>query len=100
MSIGKKYHSLREAWARVYNHSIPNKVSQAIDSLASTFVGWSYREIYTCMVNSYNWYKVESLKAKRYTLQSDSMHPNKKVSITTITSTKHSCIQEIISFCC
>ena len=52
MSIGKKHHALREAWARVYNHTIPNKVSQAIDSLASTFEGWSYREIY--MVNSYN----------------------------------------------
>ena len=46
MGIGKKHHALREAWARVYNHTIPNKVSQAIDSLASTFEGWSYREIY------------------------------------------------------
>ena len=51
MGIGKKHHALREAWARAYNHTIPNKVSQAIDSLASTFEGWSYREIY--MVNSY-----------------------------------------------
>ena len=42
--------------------------------------------------------KLTLAKAKRYTLQSDSMHPNKKVSITTITSTKHSCIQEIIVF--
>ena len=66
MSIGKKQHALREAWARVYNHIIPNKVSQGIDSLASTFEGWSYREIYMVY---------------RYTLQSDSMHPNKKVSI-------------------
>ena len=36
-------------------------------------------------------YKVESLKAKRYTLQSsDPMHFNKKGSVTTITSPKHS----------
>ena len=31
------------------------------------------------IVNSYNWYKVESLKAKRYTWQSsDPMHPSKR----------------------
>ena len=36
-----------------------------------------YREI--DMANSYNLYKVESLKAKRYTLQSlDPMHPSKE----------------------
>ena len=45
------------------------------------------------MVNSYNLYKVESLKAKRDTLQSsDPAHPCKKGSITTIASPKHSCL--------
>ena len=51
------------------NHiiTIPNKGSQVIDQPASTFEGLRYREIDT--VNSYNWYKGESLKAKTYTLQ-------------------------------
>ena len=45
------------------------------------------------MVNSYNLYKVESLKAKRDTLQSsDPAHPCKRGSITTIASPKHSCL--------
>ena len=40
-------------------------------------MGLKYRGI--DMVKSYNQYKVESLKAKRYTLQpSDPMHPTKK----------------------
>ena len=40
----------------------------------------------------------KTLKAKRYTLQSNPMHHSKKGSITTITSTKHSYLQEIVSF--
>ena len=52
------------------------------------------------MVNRYNQYKVVSLKAKRYTLQSSSpKQPSKEGSIITITSPKHSCLQEIIHFC-
>ena len=37
--------------AKLYNHTIPNKGSQVIDSPASTFEGLRYREIDT--VNSY-----------------------------------------------
>ena len=60
--------------AKLYNHVIPNKGTQVIDSPAATFEGSWYREI--DMVNSYNSNKVESLKAKRYTLQSSNpMHP-------------------------
>ena len=52
------------------------------------------------MVNIYNEYKVESLKAKRHTLQSsDPIHPSKKGSVTTIISPKYSYLQEIINFC-
>ena len=47
---------------KMYNYTIPNKGSQVIDSPASTFEGLRYREI--DMVNSYNYYKFESLKAK------------------------------------
>ena len=85
--------------AKLYNHTIPNKGRQVIDSPTSTFEGLSYRKI--DMVNSYNYYKVESLKAKRYsTLQSsDPMHSNKKGSTTTIISLKHPYLQEIINFC-
>ena len=62
--------------AKLYNNTIPNKGSQAIDSPASSFEGLRYREI--DMVNSSNYYKLESLKAKRYTLQSSNpMHPSK-----------------------
>ena len=51
------------------------------------------------MVDSYNWYKVESLKAKRYTLQSSNpMHFTRKGSVTTITSPKHSNLQESLIF--
>ena len=49
--------------AKLYNHTIPHKGSQVTDSPASTLEGLGYREI--DMVNSYNSYKVESLKAKR-----------------------------------
>ena len=49
--------------AKLYNHTIPNKGSQVIDSPASTFEDLRYKEI--DMVNSNNYYKVESLKAKR-----------------------------------
>ena len=43
------------------------------------------------MVNSYNGYKVKSLKAKRYTLQSSTLRILEKTgSITTTTSPKHS----------
>ena len=49
--------------AKLYNHTMPHKGSQVSDSLASTFEGLGYRGI--AMVNSYNWYKVESLKVKR-----------------------------------
>ena len=49
--------------AKLYNHTIPNKRSQVIDSPASIFEGLRYKEI--DMVNSNNYYKVESLKAKR-----------------------------------
>ena len=56
--------------ANLYNHTIPNKGSQVVDSPASTFEALMYREQI--------WLKVESLKAKRYTLQSsDPMHPSK-----------------------
>ena len=85
--------------AKLYNQTIPNKGSQVIDSLCFNFWGLiRYRQI--DMVNSYNEYKVESLKAKRYTLQSsDPMHPFKKrVNYHHITSPKHSCLQEIINF--
>ena len=62
--------------AKLYNNTIPNKGSQVIDSPASSFEGLRYRE--TDMVNSNNYYKLESLKAKRYTLQSSNpMHPSK-----------------------
>ena len=62
--------------AKLYNNTIPNKGSQAIDLPASSFEGLRYREI--DMVNSNNYYKLESLKAKRYTLQSSNpMHPSK-----------------------
>ena len=61
-----------------YIVTIPHKGSQVIDSPASTFEGSEYREIE--MVNSYNQYKGESLRAKRYTLQSlDPMQPHKNV---------------------
>ena len=49
--------------AKLYNHTIPKRGSQVIDSPASTFESLRYREI--DMVNSNNLYKVESLKAKR-----------------------------------
>ena len=43
------------------------------------------------MVNSYNGYKVKSLKAKRYTIQSSTLRILAKTgSITTTTSPKHS----------
>ena len=84
--------------AKLYNHTIPNKGRQVIDSPASNFEGLRYKEI--DVVNSYNKYKVESLKAKRYALQSSNpLHPGKKGSVTTITSPKHSYLQEIINFC-
>ena len=52
------------------------------------------------MVNSYHEYKVESLKAERYTLQSlNPMHPSKsKVNFCHIFS-MHACLQEVITFC-
>ena len=46
------------------NHAIPNKEGQVIDKPASTFEGLRYKEIN--MVNSYNFYEVESLKAEIY----------------------------------
>ena len=50
---------------------------QVIDSPTSTFEGLRYREI--SMVSSYNYYKVEILKAKRNTIQSSNpVHPGKK----------------------
>ena len=62
--------------AKLSNHTIPNKGSWAIDSPASTFEGLRYREI--DMVNSYNWHKVETFEAKKYTLKSSNpMHPSK-----------------------
>ena len=58
--------------AKLNNHTIPNRGSQVIDSRAATSEGFN-------MVNSYNQYKVESLKTKRYTLQSSNpMHPRKR----------------------
>ena len=63
---------------KLYNQTTPNKGSQFVDSPASTFEGLRYREIDLIVVNSYHYYKVESLKAKRYTLQSSNpMHPSK-----------------------
>ena len=50
---------------KLYNHTIPNKGSQVIDSPASNFEDLRYREIDT--VSSYNLYKVKSLKAQRCT---------------------------------
>ena len=38
--------------AKLYNHTVPNKGTQVIDSPASTFKGLGYKE--TAMVNSYN----------------------------------------------
>ena len=73
MSIGKKHHALNESlsksiWcnpnnnitcysvatytAKLFNHTVPNKGTQVIDSPASTFKGLGYKE--TAMVNSYN----------------------------------------------
>ena len=48
--------------------------------------------------NSYNLYKVESFKAKRYSKKTLCILA-KKGSITTLTSPKPSCLQEIINFC-
>ena len=83
--------------AKLYNHTIPNKGRQVIDLHASNFEGLRYKKI--DMVNSYDKYKVESLKAKRYALESSNpLHPGKKGSVTTITSPKHSYLQENIIF--
>ena len=69
MSIGKKHYALMKAWATVLN---------AIQIIILHVTMWQPK---INMINSYNKYKVESLKAKRYILQSlNPTHFSKKKS--------------------
>ena len=98
MSIGKKQNTLMKAWARVFNAiyiiilhmqcgNLHSKIIYSHNSKQKkscywftcfNFEGLRHREI--DMANSYNQYKVESLKSKRYTLQSSyPMHPCKEM---------------------
>ena len=82
--------------AKLYNHTIPNKRSQVLDLPASTFEGLRYRVIGTVTINTK--LKVRKLKDIHYNHQTLCIH-TKIGSVTTITSPKHSCLQEINHFC-
>ena len=78
--------------AKLYNLTIPNKGSQVIDSPASTFE--VQRNRYDKLLQVIQSWKFESWKIHIIIIK-----PYVKIgSITTITSSKHSCSQEITNF--